>query len=334
MRPPPEAVAPRGMIWGLQRRLLVLLLITVGLIVSVSVFFHYQSAGTAALQQDQRLLRLVPLLADSVVVRNLGADGSVDLDEPLQRAADLLNSPGLSMLLAPAVAEFLSERRGFAAFGVFNDLGSQMLGERWLPTVLPATRDAEFLSVVEAGVTYRVVAQRVTTDAGELIVMLADGSDARQQWFSNVLLRVLLPNLILFAVAAAVISWGVARALQPLIELKQAVENRSPRDLNPIDAAGVPAEVRPLVVSLNRLFFLVNAQTDGQRASWPMPRTSCARRWPACRRRWKPGRRPRAAWTEATCSACAPARCCACATPRGAPRNSPTSCSRSRAPMR
>jgi two-component system sensor histidine kinase TctE len=265
MRPPPEDVAPRGMIWGLQRRLLVLLLITVGLIVSVSVFFHYQSAGTAALQQDQRLLRLVPLLADSVVVRSPDSEEHVNLDEPLQRAADLLNSPGLTLLLAPAVAEFLSEQHGFAAFAVFNDLGSPLLGERWLPTVLPSTRNAEFLSVVEAGVTYRVVAQRVRTEAGDLIVMLADGSDARQQWFSNVLLRVLLPNLILFAVAAAVISLGVARALQPLMELKQAVENRSPRDLNPIDAAGVPAEVRPLVVSLNRLFFLVNAQTEAQR---------------------------------------------------------------------
>ena len=56
------------MIWGLQRRLLVLLMLPLGLVALVSVYLHYQRAGTAALQQDQQLLRLVPLLVDSVVV--------------------------------------------------------------------------------------------------------------------------------------------------------------------------------------------------------------------------------------------------------------------------
>ncbi|MCW5652904.1 MAG: sensor histidine kinase [Hydrogenophaga sp.] len=252
------------MIWGLQRRLLVLLLFTIGVIAGVSIFFHYQSAGTAALQLDQRLLRLVPMLADSVVVTRLDTRQDARLEDPVLQSDDVLNEPDLAMLLAPPVVEFLSERRGYAAFGVLNAQGSQLLGERWLPTVLPATRDPEFLSVVEGGVTYRVVAQRVTTEAGDLIVMLADGSDANQQWLGNVLLRVLLPNLVLFAVAAVVATWGVARALQPLIELKEAVENRSPRDLSPIDVGDVPAEVRPLVVSLNRLFALVNAQTETQ----------------------------------------------------------------------
>lgn len=260
-----EVSASRGVIWGLQRRLLVLLLITIGLIGTVSIFFHYQSAGTTALQQDQRLLKLVPLLADSLVVGRLADRDAISLEEEMLGLAGDVSTPGLVMLLAPPVEEFLSERRGLSAFGVFNAQGVQMLGDRWLPTTLPATRDAEFLSVVEAGITYRVVAQRVSSDMGEVIVMLADGSDARQQWFSTVLMRVLLPNLLLFAVAAAVVTWGVARALRPLIDLKDAVENRSPRDLSAIDTTSIPAEVKPLVASLNRLFQLVNAQTEAQR---------------------------------------------------------------------
>ncbi|MCV0438390.1 MAG: sensor histidine kinase [Hydrogenophaga sp.] len=253
------------MIWGLQRRLLVMLLFTLGVIGTVSVFVHYQTAGTAALQQDQRLLKLVPLLADSIVVTSLADRDPSVIDEPLITDSDLVDGPGMAMLLAPPVEEFLSERRGLAAFGVFDAQGSQILGERWLPTILPATQDAEFLSVVEGGSTYRVVAQRVNSEMGQLIVMLADGSDARQHWFGNVLLRVLLPNLLLFAVAAAVVTWGVARALRPLIDLKEAVENRSPRDLSAIDTGSIPGEVRPLVDSLNRLFQLVNAQTEAQR---------------------------------------------------------------------
>ncbi|MDV7400512.1 hypothetical protein RZS08_54355, partial [Arthrospira platensis SPKY1] len=106
-------------IWGLQRRLLVLLMLPLGLVALVSVWLHYQSAGTAALQQDQQLLRLVPLLADSVVVRSRGPDG-----QPVATDGDGLGpSPGLAMLLAPPVGEFLREREGFAAYGIFDAQG-------------------------------------------------------------------------------------------------------------------------------------------------------------------------------------------------------------------
>lgn len=231
-----------------------MLFLPLGLVGLASVFFHYQSAGTVALQQDQQLLHLVPLLADSVVVSQRGS-GVHPMDD----------SPGLALLLAPPLEEFLKEREGFAAYGLMNASGRLLMGDAWLPTVLPTTGDAEFLSVVEGGITYRVVAQRSDTAAGELIVVLADGSDARQHWLGTVLLRVLLPNLLLLLVAAAAVTWAVSRALRPLIDLKQAVENRSPRDLSPIDADSAPVEVRPLVASLNRLFSLVNEQTQAQR---------------------------------------------------------------------
>jgi two-component system, OmpR family, sensor histidine kinase TctE len=257
MRPRPEGgPVADGLIWGLQRRLLVLLFLPLGLVGLVSVFFHYQSAGTAALQQDQQLLRLVPMLADSVVVTQPRV-------EP--RPIDIDADPGLALLLAPAVDEFLKEREGYAGYGVMDANGRLLVGDRWLPTVLPTTEDAEFLSVVESGITFRVVAQRSPTAAGELIIMLADGSDARQHWLDTVLVRVLLPNLLLLVVAAVAVTWAVSRALRPLIDLKEAVERRSPRDLSPIDAESAPAEVRPLVSSLNRLFSLVNDQTQAQR---------------------------------------------------------------------
>jgi len=57
----------------------------------------------------------------------------------------------------------------------------------------------------------------------------------------------------------------VRHALRPLIELKEAVERRSPRDLSALDAEAVPEEVRPLALSLNRLLDLVNAQAESQR---------------------------------------------------------------------
>ncbi|NBX20332.1 MAG: sensor histidine kinase, partial [Betaproteobacteria bacterium] len=48
------------------------------------------------------------------------------------------------------------------------------------------------------------------------------------------------------------------------LELRDALERRSPRDLSALDPDASPDEVRPLVVSLNRLFGLVNAQAESQ----------------------------------------------------------------------
>lgn len=241
-------LVPPAMKSGLQRRLLLLLLVPLGIFALISVYFDYQTAGNVALQKDQQLARLIPLLADSVVGPGITPGGR----EPL-------------LLLAPAVDDFLKARTGSAGFRISDAQGEFMAGEAWIPDLLPATHETEFHSIEHKGVTYRIAAQRVNTAAGELIVQLADGSDPRQQWVRSVLIKVLLPNLILVLAAGFALNWAVTRALKPLIELKDAVERRSPRDLSAIDPQTTPAEVQPLVSALNRLFSLVNDQAEGQR---------------------------------------------------------------------
>jgi len=238
---------PAAMKSGLQRRLLLLLLAPLSLFALVSIYFDYETAGNAALQQDQQLRHLAPLLADSVLAPGRTAD-----DSPV-------------MLLAPPVEEFIKARAGFAGYRVSDADGRFLAGDAWISMVVPTTREPEFHSMEENGVTYRVVVQRVRTAAGELILQLADGSDARQQWVRSVFFKVLLPNLMLVLAAALAVNWAVTRALRPLLALKEAVERRSPRDLSAIDPQSTPSEVRPLVASLNGLFALVNDQAEGQR---------------------------------------------------------------------
>lgn len=232
---------------GLQRRLLLLLLVPLLLLAALNTWFDYQLADTAAIQQDRQLLTLVPPLVDSVVAR--GA--------PAQEAP--------AFLMAPVIADFLGNRQGVSAYAVLNADGKVLLGDTWLDDYPPNTYEPEFSSQEFKGVVYRIVSQRVLSAAGELTVRLADGSDGRMQWFRRLWLKVVLPNLVLAVGAAFAVSWAVRRALRPLLELKDAVEGRSPRDLTPLDAAGSPDEVRPLVLSLNRLFDLVNAQAESQR---------------------------------------------------------------------
>lgn len=232
---------------GLQRRLLLLLLAPLLLLAGLNTWFDYQLADTAAIQQDRQLLTLVPRLIDSIQVHGAW---------PPQ-------TPGLH--LAAEIADFLTTRQGRSAYAVLNSDGKVLLGESWLGDYPPATYEPEFSSQEFQGVVYRIVSQRIVGSPGELTVRLADGSDVRMQWFRRLWLKVALPNLVLAVGAAFAVNWAVRRALRPLLELKDAVEGRSPRDLSPLDAEGSPQEVRPLVLSLNRLFDLVNAQAESQR---------------------------------------------------------------------
>ena len=232
---------------ALRRRLLLLLLAPLLLLAGLNTWFDFRSADGAALQQDRQLLNLVPLLADSIVAR-----GATEADPP-------------AFLTAPPVDAFLSDRPGMAAYAVLSLDGNVVLGDAWLSGPLPTTREPEFSSEEFGGLTYRIASQRVKTVAGEVIVRLADGSDTRQQWLHRLWLKVVLPNLVLVIAAFFSVNWAVDRALRPLIELKEAVARRSPRDLTALDPEATPDEVRPLVHSLNRLFDLVNAQAESQR---------------------------------------------------------------------
>ncbi len=236
-----------GMAAGLKRRLLLLLLAPLLVLALLNTWFDYSSADSAALQQDRQLLAKVPLLAGSVV-----APGATVSDSPI-------------VLMAPAIEDFLDDRPDRSAVALVTLEGEVLKGDAWLGGLPPDTTEPEFSSREFEGVTYRIVSQRMHTVAGELVMRLADGSDPRQQWLRLLLWKVALPNLVLVFAAFFAVNWAVQRALRPLIELKEAVERRSPQDLSALDALGSPDEVRPLVQSLNRLFDLVNAQAESQR---------------------------------------------------------------------
>lgn len=231
----------------IQRRLLLMLIVPLVLLALLNGYMDYRSADNSASEQDQQLLRLVPLLADSII-----AVGAHSGDPPV-------------LLLAPPVEEFLKEREGLVSYKVYTPKRKLLHGDDKLPSVVPLTQEPEFFSQEVNGVNYRMVVQRVPSVAGDVIVEVADASDPRKRWLQQVLVKVLLPNLFLIAVVALGISWAVQRAMRPLRDLILAVERRSPRDLNSIDERSSPEEIRPLVTSLNRLFGMVNAQAESQR---------------------------------------------------------------------
>ena len=147
---------------GLQRRLIFLLLLPLTLLALANAWFDYRSADSATGGLDRQLGALLPLLADSVVASPSRAE-----DPPV-------------LLLAPPVEQYLRERPGQSAFSVADASGNALLGDRWLAGVPPSREDPEFRSEEYGGVVYRIATQRLDTAAGELVMVLADGSDPRQ----------------------------------------------------------------------------------------------------------------------------------------------------------
>jgi two-component system, OmpR family, sensor histidine kinase TctE len=231
---------------GLRSRLLVLLLVPLIALLCINVWLDYRAAGSASAQQDLSLQRLAPLLNDSVVAEGPPGEAPV-------------------VLLAPAIEDFLKERAPYAFWGIATLDGRVLQGEPWMYSVTPSTQEPELHSEQVGGTLYRVLAQRADTRAGPFVLLLADGSAARQDWLRLLLIKVLLPNALLMVAVALAVNWAVGQALRPLMRITRDVQRRSPSDLSEIDASTSPREVRPLVESLNRLFILLQAQSESQR---------------------------------------------------------------------
>lgn len=90
-------------------------------------------------------------------------------------------------------------------------------------------------------------------DVGGRHVQVAQPLRVRNSVASDIATHALLLFAPLFPFAALLIWLIVSRGLRPLQRVAGAVEQRSHRDLTPIDPAPLPREIAPLAVSLNDL---------------------------------------------------------------------------------
>lgn len=97
-----------------------------------------------------------------------------------------------------------------------------------------------------------------------VLVQVAETLNKRNRLAGDIRASVFVPQLLLIALAAIVVQYGVARSLRPLRVLKRAVSDRSHVDLSPIPTDGVPGEVRPLVEEVNDLMLRLGSTLNFQ----------------------------------------------------------------------
>ena len=105
-----------------------------------------------------------------------------------------------------------------------------------------------------------------STLAGDQVMQVAQPMSARRELAASMALRTIIPLLIVAPLLALFIGYGVTRGLTPLARLAAAVGKRVPGELEPVDEAGLPAEVRPLAHALNGLLSRLDRALVAQRA--------------------------------------------------------------------
>ncbi|MEQ1954076.1 sensor histidine kinase [Mesorhizobium yinganensis] len=236
--------------YSLRRRLLAWLLaplVLVGLLALVDTY--REAVATANTVSDRVLAGSALAIAERVVV---GEDATLEVDIPYV---------ALEMLTSAA------QDRVF--YRVDGPPGTFITGYETLPTIDGVTRE----TTAYADSTFRgepirlaVLARSASTGTNSIpfVVTVAETTIARSQLARAILIRSALRLGVLIAGAALIVWFAVSASLRPLYRLRDAIAERSPDDLKPIEQV-VPQEVHGLVDTVNSFMARLNSALEAMR---------------------------------------------------------------------
>jgi len=113
------------------------------------------------------------------------------------------------------------------------------------------------LSLTTSGYSTRTIQEErwrtYTLEQNGMRVTTADRLDRREALLHDVVVATAVPFLIAMVGSLVVFWFGIRKGLGPLESLRQAIAESKPDTLQPIATARLPAELIPLVQTLNRL---------------------------------------------------------------------------------
>lgn len=99
----------------------------------------------------------------------------------------------------------------------------------------------------------------------DMTVLVGQQLAIRRELEGELVIAQLVPYLLALPLLAFATWLAVGRALAPLSSLSRQIAGRSARNLEPVRAADVPAEVEPLVAELNRLLLRVRRAIEDEK---------------------------------------------------------------------
>jgi len=100
---------------------------------------------------------------------------------------------------------------------------------------------------------------------GDYLVQVGETRDARDDIANELAGHLLLPLLIALPVLALGLALLIGRGLNPLTVLADSIAHRDAQRLDPIDVAGAPQELQPVLGRLNELFARLSHSLEQER---------------------------------------------------------------------
>lgn len=101
--------------------------------------------------------------------------------------------------------------------------------------------------------------------SGEVTVIVAATKRDELALTRSLWLQGIQPMGVMLLLVAALGWFGLDRGLRPLDRIRHDLANRSERDLSPLDLAGLPTEVHPLVIAFNAALARIDSYIAAQR---------------------------------------------------------------------
>ncbi|HEY9034229.1 MAG TPA: sensor histidine kinase N-terminal domain-containing protein, partial [Pseudomonadales bacterium] len=113
----------------------------------------------------------------------------------------------------------------------------------------------QFSNSERDGEKTRMVSLVYTNQASGKLYQLhvSETTHQRRALVRGILANIVIPELLLIAMSAAAVWYGLQSGFRPLRRLRREVANRKKDDLTPLDETRAPAEVRPLIKAVNDL---------------------------------------------------------------------------------
>lgn len=224
--------------WSLRSRLFVLIILPLIAVAAVAAVARYVMAErTSQSLYDDTLLAVALTISRDVVL----SEGDLLTEQLLDALTQALGDPVYYRIEGP---------EGRFVTG-YSDAPALPEGAE-VPSGIPFFYDAESLGEPVRVVTLReFIAEPqfggwVTVDVWQTV-------NQRNALSLGLLMQSIVLMTIVVASAALLVWFGINLGLRPLLDLRDAVAQRSPDDLGPIRRA-VPKEVRSLVGAMNALF--------------------------------------------------------------------------------
>ncbi|WP_276809017.1 sensor histidine kinase [Castellaniella defragrans] len=102
-------------------------------------------------------------------------------------------------------------------------------------------------------------------DGTGFLTVVAEPAEARATLQQEILTGMLTPQLIILPLAAMLAGLGLTQGLEPLSLLQEHMRRRKPSDLSPIHDDLAPAEIVPLIASMNNVLQRLSDSIESQR---------------------------------------------------------------------